>query len=152
MLSFFFHPSASLDIAKEQFQGINANESMPSTLATLGGGWGDEHQENSHSIQPPLSFHFPLTFAFSPSPFPASPSSLLTAVIVSFSLSKNIAVLPRCKGRVVRGGGEIFPTCVLPFHLRGGRKQESWGKSGVLMTAESAGAGNAERRHLQYTH
>lgn len=57
----------------------------------------------------PLSFHFPLTFAFFLSVSPASLSSLLTAVIVSFSLSKNIAVLPRCKGRVygVGSGGVL---------------------------------------------
>lgn len=56
--------------------------------------------------------------------------SLLTAVIVSFSLSKNIVFLPWCKG------GEIS-TRVLPFHLRGGERG-SWGKSGVLMTVECA--------------
>lgn len=57
---------------------------------------------------PPLHFH--PSFAFFLSLF-----SLLTTVIVSFSLSKNIAFLPRCKG------GEIS-TRVLPFHLRGGER------------------------------
>lgn len=120
-------------------------ESMLSTLARLRGD-GREAPRKRSFHPTPLSFHFPLTFAFFPSLSSASLSSLLTAVIVSFSLSKNIAVLPRCKG------GVGFPTCVLPFHLRGRKKLESWGKSGVLMTAESAGAGNAELRHLPYTH
>lgn len=68
-------------------------------------------RQSFHST-PPL--HFPLTFAFflSSSPFLFS---LLTAVIVSFSLSKNIVFLPRCNG-------EKFSTCVLPFHLRGGER------------------------------
>lgn len=70
-------------------------------------------------FSPLLSFH--LSFFF---------FSLLTAVIVSFSLSKNIVFLPWCKG------GEIS-TRVLPFHLRGGERG-SWGKSGVLMTVECA--------------
>lgn len=81
------------------------------------------------SARPPL--HFLFTFAFFPSVFPFFfLSPLLTAVIVSFSLSKNIVFLPWCKG------GEIS-TCVLPFHLQGGERG-SWGKSGVLMTAECA--------------
>lgn len=68
-------------------------------------------RQSFHST-PPL--HFPLTFAFflSCSPFLFS---LLTAVIFSFSLSKNIVLLPRCNG-------EKFSTCVLPFHLRGGER------------------------------
>lgn len=56
-------------------------------------------------LSPLLSFH--RSFLFSPL-FP-----MLTAVVVSFSLSKNIVFLPWCKG------GEIS-THVLPFHLQGG--------------------------------
>lgn len=78
------------------------------------------HRENSHSIQPRLPFHFPLTFAFFPSPSPASLSSLLTAVIVSFSLSKNIAVLPRCKGWMGRGERFSRHACCL-FICEAGR-------------------------------
>lgn len=83
---------------------------------------------NSHSF-PPLPFIFLsplLSYCLSFSPFHCS---LLTAVIVSFSLSKNIQFLPRCKG------GEIS-TCVTFSSTRQG--EESWGKSGVLMTAERA--------------
>lgn len=65
-----------------------------------------------------FSLTFPLLF------------SLLTAVIVSFSLSKNIVFLPRCKG------GRNFDTCVTFSSMR--RLKESRGKSGVLMTAECA--------------
>lgn len=135
--SFFLSLSASLDVAGEQFQdhsntggGGGGNiESMLSTSATSGGdgrwGCGGMHRENSHSIQPRLPFHFPLTFAFFPSPSPASLSSLLTAVIVSFSLSKNIAVLPRCKGWMGRGGRD-FPD------MRAAFSSARRGEAGIL--------------------
>lgn len=81
------------------------------------------------SLQPPL--HIPLTFAFFPSPFLSPLFSLLIAVIVSISLSKNIVSLPRCKR-----GGRNFDMCVTFSSTR--RGEEPWGKSGVLMTVECA--------------
>lgn len=63
-----------------------------------------------------------------PSVFLSSRFSLLTTVTVSFSLSKNIVFLPRCKR------GRNFDMCVTFSSAR--RGEESWGKSGVLMTAE----------------
>lgn len=73
---------------------------------------------------PPL--HFPLSFGF----LPRFLFSMLTTVIVSFSPSKNIVFLPRCKG------GRIFDMRVTFSSAR--LEEESWGKSGVLMTAECA--------------
>lgn len=134
-------PSARHDVAREQFQdhsdigragwgvvGGNIESMLPPASECRVIVWcrdiGWEHERMVAFLSfiffsPLLSFHLSFFFFLFP---------LLTAVIVSFSLSKNIVVLPWCKG------GEIS-TCVLPFHLRGGERG-SWGKSGVLMTAE----------------
>lgn len=133
-------PSARLDVAREQFQDhsdigrvglwdggkywINASTSFWMQGYCLMPWYRARSPENGCFsfifFSPLLSFHLSFFFFF----------SLLTAVIVSFSLSKNIVFLPWCKG------GEIS-TRVLPFHLRGGERG-SWGKSGVLMTVECA--------------
>lgn len=55
-------------------------------------------QGSSHSLPPPPPLYSPALLLLSCHPpfFPLS--SLLTSVIVSFSLSKNIVFLPRCRG------------------------------------------------------
>lgn len=60
---FFFNPSASLDVAREQFQD-HSNTDGEKILnqcfqhLRLGVGTGGGHQETSHSIQPPSPFIF----------------------------------------------------------------------------------------------
>lgn len=124
-------PSVCLDPAREQFQDhSNMREKilnqcfrrlLKAGLAFDAATSGESERKRKmrmrkRSLSPSTSpLRLLLTFAFFPSIFLHSLSSLLTAIIVSFSLSKNIVFLPRYKG------GEIS-TCVLPFHLRGGER------------------------------
>lgn len=98
-------------------------------------------QSPSPSNPPLLLFSSPLCFL---SVFLSCLSSLLSVVIVSFSLSKNIVFLPRSKE------GEIS-TCVrYLFICEAGRG--ILGEIRCLNDSRVCSMGNAEHWHLQYTH
>lgn len=122
----------SLDLAREQFQDhSNTREKILNQCfrCLLKAGLSFDAATSGESIRrgkictkkqsfrslPPLPFIFLSPLLSSCLALPFFFFSLLTTVIVSFSLSKNIVFLPRCKG------GKIS-TRVLPFHLRGGER------------------------------
>ena len=114
--------SVCLDPAREMFQdhsntGRKILNQCSSQLLKAGLAFDDATLDESEKERKMCKRKQPVSFHPSPS-FSSSLCflsvfflfSLLTAVIVSFSLSKNIVFLSRFKG------GE-FSTCVLPFHL-----------------------------------
>lgn len=107
------------EVSESQQQGGENIESV--LLPTLGSGvsvwcckigckWKEKENMYKETITlslQPLPFILPLPFAFLLFVFLSPLFWLLTAVIVSFSLSKNIVFLPRCKR------GRIWHVCYL---------------------------------------